>query len=163
MNLKFNLKHKMAKQEVMSSEDFKRLMSSQSKKEAKPKLYNSIVQVKDPTFPIKVMIKPLSVNDAWQGKRYKTELYESYEKVLTFMLPSGVVIPPPPYEIRLWFGLSNALSDWDNPIKQCQDILAKKYNFNDKLIKRGVVEVEDVKKGEEYIRFEIVHYIKQPI
>jgi len=30
----------------------------------------------------KINIKPLSVNDAWKGKRYKTEKYKNYENVL---------------------------------------------------------------------------------
>jgi hypothetical protein len=55
----------------------------------------------------------------------------------------------------LRFGFSNRLSDWDNPVKPVQDILSKKYGFNDKLIRRAVVETEIVRKGAEYVEFEI--------
>lgn len=40
------------------------------------------------------------------------------------------------------------------------DALAKKYQFNDKLIFRGIVEKELVKKGLEYVEFEIKEYKK---
>ena len=66
-----------------------------------------------------------------------------------------IKIPEPPYEIHFRFGFSNSLSDWDNPVKLAQDILSKKYGFNDKLIRKAIVETEIVKKGKEYIKFEI--------
>lgn len=106
----------------------------------------------------KIEIKPLSVNGAWKGKRYKTDAYKKYERDLMFILPK-IVIPPPPYEIYFKFGFSSIASDWDNCIKTTQDILAKKYKFNDKLIKRGIVETEYVKKGFEFFKFEIRHYV----
>ena len=105
--------------------------------------------------PIKVNIKPLSVNDAWKGKRFKTKEYSIYQKNLLLILPSKIDLPEPPYQIYLKFGFSSAHSDWDNPIKPTQDVLAAKYGFNDKLIKKGIVEVESVKKGEEFFEFSI--------
>lgn len=64
-------------------------------------------------------------------------------------------MPEPPYQIYLKFGFSSKASDWDNCIKQVQDALAEKYSFNDKLIRRGVVDTEIVQKGKEYFEFEI--------
>lgn len=66
-----------------------------------------------------------------------------------------IIIPEPPFEIYFKFGFSSKASDWDNPIKPIQDILSKKYGFNDKLIRRAVVETEIVKKGKEYFEFEL--------
>ena len=103
---------------------------------------------------VRIDIKPLSVNKAWQGKRYKTEKYLVYQNTLLWLLPK-IKVPAPPYQIYFKFGFSNSLSDWDNPVKPTQDILSKKYGFNDKLIRRAIVETEIVKKGEEYIEFEI--------
>ena len=74
------------------------------------------------------------------------------------MLPGEYKMPPPPYQIYFKFGFSSKLSDWDNPIKSCQDAIAKKYKFNDKLIRRGVVETEIVPRGKEYFEFKIEHY-----
>lgn len=104
---------------------------------------------------IKIHIKPLSVNEAWQGRRFKTQKYKIYEQTLFYLLPKKIDMPLPPFEIYFKFGLSSSLSDWDNPVKPTQDILSKKYKFNDKLIARAVVETEKVEKGKEYIIFNI--------
>lgn len=103
---------------------------------------------------VRIDIKPLSVNDAWKGKRYKTDKYKQYQNTLLWLLPK-IKLPPSPYEIHFRFGFSNSLSDWDNPVKPTQDILSKKYGFDDRLIRRAVVETEIVKKGKEFIEFEI--------
>jgi len=104
---------------------------------------------------IEIKLKPLSVNEVWKGKRFRTKAYDNYERALMFMLPKKITIPEPPFLLTLEFGFSSSASDWDNPIKPFQDVLAKKYNFNDKLIKKGIVSVEMVKKGQEFIRFNI--------
>jgi len=104
-------------------------------------------------------IKPLSVNDAWKGRRYKTNAYRAYEMELLYRLPK-IVLPPPPYEVTYRFGFSSASSDNDNPVKQFQDILSKKYKFNDKLIKRTIIESDYVKKGQEFVEFSIKTLIK---
>lgn len=100
----------------------------------------------------------MTVNQAWKGRRFKSDEYKSYIRVLTLKyLPKKIELPEPPYIIYFNFGFSSSLSDWDNPIKPFQDIIAAKYGFNDKLIKKGVVEIFDVKKGEEFIEFKIEH------
>jgi len=99
--------------------------------------------------------KPLSVNDAWKGKRYKTDEYKLYQTKLLWLLPKKIDIPDPPFEIYFKFGFSSTLSDWDNPVKPLQDILSKKYGFNDKLIRRGIVDTEIVPIGKEYFEFEL--------
>lgn len=57
-------------------------------------------------------IKPLSVNKAWRGKRYKTVKYKQDENTLLWLLPR-IKIPKPPYEIHFKSGFSNPLSDWN--------------------------------------------------
>ena len=106
---------------------------------------------------MKVNIKPLSVNQCWQGKRFKTPKYKVYETELLYLLPK-IKLPKPPFEIHLTFGFSSKLSDWDNPIKPFQDILQKKYNFDDRDVFKAVVKKEIVKKGSEYIEFKINSY-----
>ena len=101
-----------------------------------------------------IKIKPLSVNECWQGQRFKTPLYKAYEKELLYRLPA-LSLPAPPYMIYFEFGLSSSNSDWDNPIKPFQDILQKKYGFNDRHIDLGITRKVRVKKGEEYVRFKI--------
>ncbi len=108
---------------------------------------------------IKMNVAPLSVNKCWQGRRFKTPEYKAYEKELLYTLPNKDM-PPPPYIINLEFGFSSALSDWDNPIKPLQDILQKKYNFNDKEVFKAIITKELVKKGQEYFKVKIEHYDK---
>ena len=103
----------------------------------------------------RVQIKPLSVNKAWRGgRRYKTEDYKRYEADLGFLLPH-IDIPEGKLEIHYIFGVSSKAFDYDNGIKQFQDVISKKYGFNDNRIYMATIEKIDVKKGEEYIEFEI--------
>ncbi len=99
-------------------------------------------------------IKPLSVNDAWQGRRVKSKKYRNYEAdILKLLRP--MKIPDGPLELHLKWGFSSAGSDWDNPIKPFQDCLQKKYDFNDNRVVRAITEKVKVKKGDEFIEFEI--------
>lgn len=47
------------------------------------------------------------------------------------------------------------MSDWDNPVKPLQDILQKKYRFNDKDIIEASVKKVKVIKGQEYFKVKI--------
>jgi Holliday junction resolvase RusA-like endonuclease len=99
-------------------------------------------------------IKPLSVNEAWKGRRFKSDKYKSYERnVLTLLRP--MTIPEGPLELFLEWGFSSAGSDFDNPIKPFTDCLQKKYDFNDNRIVEAHIKKVKVKKGFEYINFEI--------
>lgn len=101
-----------------------------------------------------IKIKPLSVNQCWQGRRFKTKLYKSFEiELLSKLKP--LEVPAGKLQIFIKFGLSSKNADWDNPIKPFQDILQKKYGFNDRNVYKAVVEKVDVKKGFEFIEFEI--------
>lgn len=102
-------------------------------------------------------IKPLSVNQVWQGKRFKTKKYKEYEKTVLSILPK-LKIPDGNLKIIITFGFSSKLSDWDNPIKPFQDILQKKYKFNDSRIYKAEIEKVIVKKGNEFIEFKIENY-----
>jgi Holliday junction resolvase RusA-like endonuclease len=102
----------------------------------------------------KLEIKPLSVNEAWQGKRFKTPKYSQYEKNCLFLLPK-ILIPPKPYKLSIEVGFSNSASDIDNVCKPFIDVLQKKYSINDKDIFELNVKKFIVKKGSEYISFDI--------
>lgn len=100
-----------------------------------------------------VKIKPLSVNQAWQGKRFKTKAYIFYEKNLYYLLPNIKIDVNKPLQIKIIFYFSNINSDWDNPLKPFVDVLQKKYDFNDNKIYKACVYKKKVKKGEEKIEF----------
>ena len=103
----------------------------------------------------KINIKPMSVNSAWQGKRFKTKRYKDYERECFFALPEGLVIPDGKIKVSLVFGFSSTLSDADNPVKCFIDILQKKYKFNDNKIYEYSIKKVDVQKGDEFIEFNI--------
>lgn len=71
------------------------------------------------------------------------------------MLPRKIDIPEGKLQITIEFGLSSKLSDWDNPIKQFQDIVCAKYGIDDRIIYKGTVTKVDVEKGQEYVKFKI--------
>ena len=99
--------------------------------------------------------KPLSVNLAWQGKRFKTPAYKRYEKEMLLRMPAGKVDAHQMLRVEFFFGFSNAASDLDNPIKILIDIAQKKYGFNDKMVFELNVRKCLVKKGDEFIHMGI--------
>jgi hypothetical protein len=103
----------------------------------------------------KIEIKPLSINKAWKGRRFKTKEHVNYCKRIELLLPNDIFVPP---KIDLFveyeFGISKAF-DIDNPKKIFQDLLSKKYNFNDNRIMKEFTTKVVVKKGNEYIKFRI--------
>lgn len=99
-------------------------------------------------------IKPLSVNQAWQGRRFKTDAYKRYERDV-LMLLKPLTIPEGDLAIDVVYGFSNKQSDVDNPTKLFIDILQKKYGFNDSRVTKLNLTKEKVKKGSEFIEFQI--------
>ena len=106
---------------------------------------------------IKIDIKPLSVNQAWQGRRFKTESYKQYENDLFLLLPK-LKVPEGKLTLLIQVGFSSKASDADNIAKTFLDILQKFYNFNDKNIYKLAIEKFDVEKGQESISFEFQRY-----
>lgn len=111
------------------------------------------------SVPVRINIKPLSVNQAFRGRRFTSPKYKVFQDAVTAALPH-ITLPDPPFAIYFKFGFSSKTSDWDNCIKTAQDCLAKHYKFNDKLIRKGEVHTEIVKKGQEYFVFHITTFIE---
>ena len=99
--------------------------------------------------------KPLSINEAWQGKRFKTPAYNNYEKAILLQMPKAKIDVEQMLRIEFFFGFSNKASDLDNPVKLLLDIAQKKYGFNDKNVFELNVRKCIVKKGEEFIHIGI--------
>lgn len=99
--------------------------------------------------------KPLSINEAWQGKRFKTPIYKSYEETILLTMPKCKIDVEQMLRIEFFFGFSNKASDLDNPVKLLLDIAQKKYGFNDKNVFELNVRKCIVKKGEEFIQMGI--------
>ena len=103
---------------------------------------------------MRVDIKPLSINEAFQGRRFKTKAYKKYERDMLKILPK-LKVPEGELSLKIEFGLSTKAADIDNPIKCFVDCLQKAYGFDDKMIYKLHVEKVIVKRGKEYIDFTI--------
>jgi hypothetical protein len=101
-----------------------------------------------------INIKPMSVNGAWAGKRFKTPQYKKYTEAVSLLLPNDLVVPEGLLRVYYEFGMSTN-SDFDNPVKLITDILQKKYGFNDRNIMDATIKKVIVKKGQEFIKFRI--------
>ncbi len=106
---------------------------------------------------IKVKLKPLSVNEAYRGRRFKTPALAKYKQDIAILLPK---FTPPKGRLHVdyRFGVSSKGSDGDNLVKAFQDALSESYGFNDNLIYGWSGEKVDVKKGEEFIEFKITRF-----
>ena len=77
---------------------------------------------------ISLKIKPLSVNQAWQGRRFKTGTYKEYEKAVSLLINDKHNPVKGLVEIDYEFGLCGkgfSSSDVSNLIKCLEDILVK--------------------------------------
>lgn len=104
----------------------------------------------------KLNIKPLSVNQAFKGKKYRTDKYDSFIYACLKILPKSIDIPDKEnIKLAIQFGFSSKASDIDNCCKTFIDCLVKKYKVDDRFIYELHVFKDIVKKGDEYIRFKI--------
>jgi len=103
-----------------------------------------------------LQIKPLSVNEAFKGRRFKTDKYDSFIQNMHYLLPKTILIPDEKnIKLAIEFGFSSKASDIDNCCKSFIDCLVKKYKVDDRFIYELHVFKSIVKKGEEYIKFKI--------
>lgn len=103
---------------------------------------------------IEIPIKALSINSAYQGKRFKNETHKVYQRNVLLLLPN-ISIGKAPYKLYLEIGLSSKLQDLDNCIKVFQDCLVKKYGFDDRDIYELHAKKIIVAKGKEFIKFKL--------
>lgn len=101
-----------------------------------------------------INIKPLSINAAFQGKRFKTPEYKKWCSDVDLLLPKGKV-PKGKLKLSLEFGFSNKNADIDNPTKLITDALQFKYGFNDNMIYELNIIKTIVSKGNEFIKFKL--------
>lgn len=92
---------------------------------------------------VDLAIPPLSVNRAWQGRRFKTKEYDEWRSTGLLLLkrndplkqafPQELQNTTTPFGLSLVATLGNS-SDIDNITKPILDLLALYYGFNDKRI-----------------------------
>lgn len=103
----------------------------------------------------KVRIKPMSVNQAWKGRRFRTPKYKKYSRDVLFLLPK-LTVGSGKLKVNMEVAYSNRGADLDNFVKLFVDITQKKYGYNDSQIYEMHLYKKIVPKGAEYINFEII-------
>ncbi len=99
---------------------------------------------------INIEVKPLSINKAWRGRKFKTPEYIQFEKDCSYYLRNKKMIKGY-VEIDYKFLLKNAkMTDVDNCVKTTQDQLVKAGIIeDDRKIKRFVAEKFQLDKNDE--------------
>lgn len=106
----------------------------------------------------RITIKPISINEAYRGRRFATPALKNYKTTLSLLLPK-MSLPEGNLRVTYEFGVSSKGSDGDNLIKAFQDCVAEAYGFNDNQIYEWNVKKVITRKGEEYIDFQIHKHI----
>ena len=90
---------------------------------------------------VSIPLRAITVNQAWQGRRYSTPAKKAFERDVALLLPKKKVIAGP-VSIHYKFYLKHhATSDYDNCIKVIQDCLVTKgYILDDRFIYHAVIE-----------------------
>jgi len=105
---------------------------------------------------IKLHIKPMSINNAFKGRKFRTKEYDIFIVQCLRLLPNKIEIPDETnIKLALEFGFSSRASDIDNCVKTFIDCLVKKYKVDDRFIYELHTFKTIVKKGEEFIKFKI--------
>lgn len=105
----------------------------------------------------KLLIKPLTVNKVWQGRRFKTKSYKEYEKELLYLLKGcektkGFIEVN--YQLYLKYFSTSDVGNFEKPLT---DILVKSGIIDDdKFIKKIVM--EKFKSEKDYIIVEVKNY-----
>jgi len=105
----------------------------------------------------RIKIKPFSINEMYYGKKTMTKAYRFFRKAFLANAPTFTrrVRRDAQLQVTLAFGFSSRASDADNPIKPTLDALQIAVGFDDKPVYKLVVTKEIVKRGYEYIDYEI--------
>ena len=108
---------------------------------------------------IKISIKPLDIQDAFDSIGYKAPNYKRYKRDLMSLLPQLIIDPYKALKIEITFGFSNVNSDMEYPVKTFLYCLQKKYGFTYNIIYELLSKKVIVLKGKEFIEFQITKYV----
>lgn len=88
-----------------------------------------------------IEVKPISVNECWQGRRYKTEKYKDWREEAYFCTRHSLKKPVGLCNLEIAFYVPSLGMDLDNMIKPVLDSLQDSQVLkNDKLVMRIVAE-----------------------
>jgi len=102
-----------------------------------------------------IPIKPISINQCWQGRRYRTANFKKWQELVCHNLPTGQKISGGVGVIICLYLKSIRKSDIDNFLKPLIDCLVKKgYIQDDRYI--DYLEVQKFKAKQEGFSFRII-------
>ena len=112
----------------------------------------------------KINIAPLSVNKAWQGRRYRSKEYKDWSaEVLWLIRKQNLTTIKGAVKIKIEWGYKFAKrTDIDNPIKVLLDALTESHVIDDDVNIRQM-EIKKTKSVEPYIKVEINKLTKKEI
>ena len=106
-------------------------------------------------------IKPISTNRIWSGKRYMSAEAKQFNRNCKLQLLANRVKLDASADVSLQisfrFGLSRDM-DTSNCIKLVEDVICDVLGIDDKLFVGITATKERVKKGQEFIAFDITDY-----
>lgn len=106
----------------------------------------------------KIYLKPISINDAFKGRRFKTALHKQYESDLRWYLCMPKIKRQKVsgwYSIKFKFYIKNySMSDLSNLIKVTEDCIVKAGLVDDDRFCKKM-ELEKFKSDSDYFTFEI--------
>lgn len=90
---------------------------------------------------VDVPLRPISVNESFQGRRFKTKECKHWERCFMQMLPKKEMIRGKVSVVYRFFLKNHASIDYDNLLKIMQDNIVKKgYIEDDRRIYRALIE-----------------------
>ena len=106
----------------------------------------------------KIDTKSFSTNMMYRGRKSKSYKYLNWQEHMMCILPDHT-IPEGKLKLEVEVGLSNMGADLDNFAgKAFIDTLSNKHGFNDNRIYQILMTKVKVKKGAEYIKYNIKGY-----
>lgn len=110
---------------------------------------------------IKIPIKPISINECWQGRRFKTNRYNNWRINFSCLLNGQKKYLSKNLKVKIFLYLKSITrSDIDNFLKPIIDSLVKdKIIVDDRFIQE--LEVKKIKSIQEYIEYEIIEEKKE--
>jgi len=109
---------------------------------------------------VKIEAKPLSINRAWQGRRYATKEYKDWRKEIEYLMPKKKMIVGD-VDIHIDFFLINdKRTDADNLAKPLFDSIVRKGYIEDDCHIRHL-EITKHKSKKDYIEIKINKYVQK--
>ena len=105
---------------------------------------------------IQLHIRPISVNESWQGKRYKTSKYKEWEKEMLYILPKRKIMNGDLEVQIIYYFKHSKKRDIDNPVKPTLDCLQKKGYFknDNQIVKLAIEKKQRDKEGMDITFYE---------